>query len=295
VDYLSSEGVFSDVSYDAAAAAFAALAADEGDDLHLRGRSTLLGHGVEADDAYLLLHGLTASPGQFLAFGKRLYDEGANVFIPRMPRHGLKDRLTEDLADLTTAEMEAHALRSVEIARGLGRRLTVLGFSVGGLLGAWIAQHQRVDRAVLIAPFLTPAFMPHGAAPSIARWLLRQRNRFIWWDPRVREKMMPDHGYPRFATHAVGNAILLSGSIFEQAAQAPPLAKTIIFVLNKGEMAVSNDSAHRLADLWLSYGTSRVEVHEYDFPPSHDIIEPEASPHLAKRAHFELHKLLRMN
>jgi pimeloyl-ACP methyl ester carboxylesterase len=292
VDFLSSEGV-SGVSYDAATAAFAALAADEGDEVHPRGRSTLLAHGERAAEAYVLLHGLTASPGQFVAFGRRLYEEGANVYVPRMPRHGLKDRLTSDLADFSAAEMEAHAQQSVAIGRGLGRKLTVIGFSVGGLLAAWIAQHERIARVVLVAPFLNSAFVPHGVSGSVARWVLRRRNRFIWWDPRIRERQMPDHGYPRFATHAVGNALLFSNAIFRDAAIKAPLAKTIVFALNKGEMAVNNASALRLATVWKSYGTSRVAVREYDFPRSHDIIEPEASPLLAERAHRELHDLLR--
>jgi pimeloyl-ACP methyl ester carboxylesterase len=255
----------------------------------------LLTHERSTPEAFVLLHGLTASPGQFIDFGRRLHGEGANVLVPRMPRHGLSDRLTDELALLTNGELIAHARRAVALARGLGERVTVIGFSLGGLLAAWIAQNEAVDRVVLVAPFLNSVLVPHPAAEKAARFALSRGDQFVWWNPIMKDKdpKQPDHGYPRFTTHVVANAILLANEIFAEAANEPPRARTIVFMLNKGEMAVSNDTARRLAKKWKAHGTACILVREFDFPPSHDIIEPLADPRIAARAHDRLHRLLR--
>ncbi|NJP05385.1 MAG: alpha/beta hydrolase [Chloroflexaceae bacterium] len=48
-----------------------------------------------------------------------------------------------------------YASESVDIARGLGRHVTIAGISVGGTIAGWAAQFRAdVDCAVLIAPAL---------------------------------------------------------------------------------------------------------------------------------------------
>ncbi|MGP6190347.1 MAG: alpha/beta hydrolase [Vulcanimicrobiaceae bacterium] len=252
-------------------------------------RSILLSHGARTPKAFLLLHGLTASPLQFATFGQALFERGANVFIPRLPRHGLSDRLTTSLAGLTADELDAFAHETVEAARALGERLVVAGFSVGGLLAAWIAQHVEVDRVVPIAPFLGLVGVPRRVAPSLARLALRMPNQFVWWHPVLRERQQPEHGYPRYPTHALAQSYHLAQQLLADAAQRAPQARDIEIVLNASETAVNNRSARRLARLWSGHGHAPVAVESLGgLPPSHDIIEPLAWPRLAARVYPKL-------
>jgi alpha-beta hydrolase superfamily lysophospholipase len=255
--------------------------------------SILLHHGHRTPRAFLLLHGLTASPLQFEAFGHLLYERGSNVYIPRLPRHGLSDRLTTALEDLTADELRTFAGACARHAAAYGERVTVLGFSVGGLLSAWIGQHVAVERSVSLAPFFGVAGIPNRLMPQMARATLGSPNRFLWWDPVRRERHLPVHGYPRFATHAVAHAVRLAGELFEAARRSAPAARDLQFVLNTRETTVSNRAALRLARLWAAHGTSRVGIHRlHGLPASHDIIEPLRSPRLTRRVYPALLALL---
>jgi alpha-beta hydrolase superfamily lysophospholipase len=251
--------------------------------------SILLSHGQRAPKAFVLLHGLTASPEQFASFGRVLFERGANVLIPRLPHHGHSDRLTNALEALTAEELEAFSLSTVERARELGERVIVAGFSVGGLLAAWIAQNHAVDRAVSIAPFLGINGLPHAAGLHAMRLALRLPNRFMWWDPVLRERQMPAHGYPRYPTRAVAQAYRVALGLFDAARLGAPKAREIALVLNASETTVSNRSARRLAQLWNARTQGVVETHRLGgLPPSHDIIEPLRSPELVALVYPQL-------
>ncbi len=252
------------------------------------GRSILLTHGAPAPKVFVLLHGLTASPLQFLEVGRRLHARGANVLIPTLPRHGHEDRLTTVLQHLTVAEMIAFARRAVATARPLGRRTIVAGFSVGGLLAAWLAQHEALDRVVPISPFLGFALVPRRVAGQAARLALRMPNRFLWWNPLLRERLMPAHGYPRYPTHAVAQAYALAHELFADADRVAPATPRIEFVLNRSEVVVNNRSALRLAAAWRGHGAAVRIRHLQALPPSHDIVEPLRSSWVVPRVYPEL-------
>jgi carboxylesterase len=240
------------------------------------GRSILLTHGAAAPKVFVLLHGLSASPRQFLELGSRLFERGSNVLIPRLPRHGHEDRLTTALRDLTAEELATFARETLATARTLGREVVVVGFSLGGLLAAWIAQHETVDRVIAIAPFLGLSFLPgRRLTRRFTAAALRLPNRFLWWHPLLRERLLPTHGYPRYATHAVAQAYRLAQELFRAAGERAPATRDISFVLNSSELVVNNRSATRLAGLWRASAPGSVDVHRLErLPPSHDIIEP---------------------
>ena len=83
--------------YDDALRRVAAVEARDGAAIAPECRTRLLTHGARAARAVVLLHGLTNCPEQFRALGERLYERGANVYIPRLPEHGLADRMTTAL------------------------------------------------------------------------------------------------------------------------------------------------------------------------------------------------------
>lgn len=240
--------------------------------------SILLTHGVPTRRVFLLLHGLTASPLQFDAFGRLLFARGSNVLIPRLPRHGLADRLTTELEHLTAGELKSFASASLAEARLLGEAVTVVGFSVGGLLAAWLGQCEGIERATAIAPFLGVSWIPQALMANATRLTLAMPNQFWWWNPIARERMLPAHGYPRFATHAVAQAAHLAAELLSAAETRKPAARHLAIVLNASESTVSNPAARRLARAWAARRPDRIVLHRLrGLPLSHDIIEPLGS------------------
>jgi pimeloyl-ACP methyl ester carboxylesterase len=267
------------------------LSADDGE-VGPSGRSILLSHGAPTPKVFVLLHGLAASPLQFVEIGRRLYERGANVLIPRLPRHGHEDRLTSVLEHLTAEEMTTFARDVVISARTLGDRVIVAGFSVGGLLASWLAQHEALERAVPISPFLGIALVPRRVAGQAARLALRMPNRFLWWNPVLREGLMPAHGYPRYATHAVAQAYVLAQRLFGEAEHEAPATRTIDVVLNRSEVVVNNRSAVRLAAAWRARGAAVRVRHLRALPPSHDIVEPLRETWIVPRVYPQLVELI---
>src|SRR5262249_19229734 len=76
------------VDYAAAEAKFPALQDLDGKDVRGECCSTLLTHGARMPRVYVLLHGLSNCPRQFVKFAPLLFARGANVLAPRMPFHG---------------------------------------------------------------------------------------------------------------------------------------------------------------------------------------------------------------
>ncbi len=246
------------------------------------GRTILLSHGVERPRAVVLFHGLTATPKQFRRYASDLFARGHNVLVPRLPKHGYRNRLTDALAGLTEEDLRDLARESIVAAGALGARVTVAGFSAGGTIALWLAQRHALDRAVAIAPFLGVAAIPTPCMNVGANVLLRLPNWFVWWDPIRRERQMPDDGYPRYATHALAQLYRLSRAVMRDACE-PPAARAVTVVLNGGEASVSNGAIRATVRRWGAAGARIERVDLRGMPPSHDIIEPERNPTLAAR------------
>jgi carboxylesterase len=247
------------------------------------GRTKLLLHGEVRPLAVVLFHGLSASPTQFVRFAHELYGHGHNVIVPRLPRHGHSNRLSEALALLTADELRRFALAAVDTAKGVGERVVVGGFSLGGLIATWLGERVELERAVAIAPFFGISWVPNRFMGSLTRAMLYFPNRFQWWDPIAKEKQMPAHGYPRYATHAIAQSYLLAREVIRDAPNGIA-AKQLIFVTNPREAAVNNRAVRHLEARLRVIGTDRVRhVVLSDVPYSHDIIEPLRHPQVAER------------
>ena len=272
---------------------FAALAQRDDHTIHPRGGSMLLAHAGPTRRAVVFLHGLTASPMQCDALARRLHAGGDSVVVPRLPGHGARDRLTTQLRDLRAHHLVDTAREALAIARGLGTSVTVAGFSLGGLLTAWLAQHEHVDHAVAIAPFLGVAGIPRAVTPALVSALAALPNLFLWWDPFRRERGTPDHGYPRYPTHAIVEALRLAGALAHLARITPPATRRITIVTNASETGVNNGAARALARAWRAHGSGTVSLQRITgLPPSHDVIEPLRPGALARRAYRTLLPIL---
>ena len=282
----------SDDAFERAVRTFDAADAHAHEPLAHDGGAVRFTHGKRTPRVTVFFHGLTAGPRQFAPLAAHVYAGGDNVLMPRLPRHGHADRMTDNLRHLRADELVAFVAEHIAVARAFGDRVRVVGFSLGGLLAAWSAQHESVDRAIAVAPLLGIAGVPRGLTPLLARRMLQLQNRFLWWNPLVRERMLPARGYPRYPTHAVAEGLGLAARLAEAAAHAAPRAP-ITLVINRGESAVNNAAIRRLAAAWRATGAANVRVHTlHGIGPSHDIIEVEHNPAVVARSYGALLALL---
>ena len=244
-------------------------------------RTGLLDHGARTGRVLVLFHGLTNCPAQFDSLARLAYAGGANVLVPRLPRHGYADRMTDELARLDGHELVAFTERVLDAADGLGDTVTVAGLSIGGVLAAWAAQERSdVHRAVLIAPML-------GWARARGPWRTRAitrlgfllPNQFVWWDDEHRQALAgPHHVYPRLASRSVAATMWLGAAVLDRASHVPPAAHSLVLVTVGGDMAADNGATASLARAWRAQGAQGShEVLDFEFPVSlhlnHDVVD----------------------
>lgn len=265
------------LSYEAAVAGLQKIVDETPANIREDARPRYFVHGAPTDRVYVLIHGLSNNPKQFEKFGKELFDRGANVVIPRLPYHGEKNRLATDWARLSRQQMVDNAAEAIQLARGLGRHVTVAGLSISGTTAAWLAQNRAdVDRTVLMAPFFSPAGVPDFAVTPITRIVLGLPNFFIWWNPQLKENLPgPDYVYPRFPTHIIGQTMHLGGEVIRDAKAQSPRSPEILVITTASDMAGNNGLTQRMADLWTA---REGKVRTYQFPAEdkvpHDFIDP---------------------
>jgi len=239
----------------------------------------LYDHGQQTEHVIILLHGFTNCPEQFNEIGKGHFDAGSNVFIPRMPYHGLSDRLTDALVNLSAEVLAAFGDRVIDIAHGLGKRVTVMGVSGSGTLVAWLGQNRSdIDFTFILAPLFGLAFVPPGFTRIFERIALRLPNFFLWWDPRTKADNPYSiyYAYPRYPIRALVQFLRLAMITRAQAEISPPRARHITMIINDAEPAVSNAEIMRFLKLWRKHGNvDLAEVHfEKEMKLPHDIITP---------------------
>jgi alpha-beta hydrolase superfamily lysophospholipase len=160
--------------------------------------------------------------------------------------------------------------------------MTIAGHSLGATLALDAATYgPAATRVVAVAPFLGIAGVPHELHPPLLWALARMPNIYLWWDPVLRERLEPLHGYPRYPLVALYTGLAIADRARVDA-QRTPRVRAIDIVLNAGETSVNNRTAQRLADDWRRAGAS-IAVHRLSgLGWSHDIIEPCKPP--AQRA-----------
>lgn len=151
-------------------------------------------HPARSDCAIVYLHGFSASQGEGAPTHERLARTfGCNLYLPRLPGHGLKSGLALrgiDAQHLLDASAEALA-----VGQALGQRVVLIGTSMGGALALQTAAaHPRqVQSLVLWSPLvrerddrLQPLLWPWGT--QLLLWsrnggdpVLRHRPVSAYW------------------------------------------------------------------------------------------------------------------
>jgi carboxylesterase len=253
-------------------------------------------HGYPVERAVVLFHAYTSAPQQFRAWGQRLFTQGDNVYVPRAPHHGLPDPLTTEHAQLTATELQQAAAQALQIARGLGSRVSVIGLSMGGLMAGWLAQQAaEIDCALLIAPALSLRGLPWRVTPLVREAALRLPNAFRWLNRAAPGAGAgPRHAYLRYSTRSLAQILRLSRDLQAAAARSAPAARAVIVVTNANDEMVDNTSTARLVAAWRRAGARNVSTYEFGAADrlAHDLIDPDQPNQRADYVYEVLTKLL---
>jgi esterase/lipase len=264
--------------YDDALARFAQIQAQEEANplLNPLCRSKLLTHGCKMERAIVLMHGMTNCPHQYAQLATLFYERGYNVLIPLMPHNGLLDRETQELQHLTALQLRDNCNTMVDIARGLGERLSYAGLSVGGVMAAWVAQNRAdVEKAVVISPAFTVDRHLGTLTSRLVMYLLLLLPNLM--TQRFRPfKEGPPYNYRGFATHGLAQTMRLGFSVYDAARKTAPAAHSVLVITNAADPSVNNTFTQRLLARWNARKPASAGLYEFEASHHfiHDIIDP---------------------
>ncbi len=266
-------------SYRDATARIAAMQEQERPIVREEGRTILLTHQEKTEWVVILLHGYTNCPQQFRELGKRIFERGCNVFIPRMPHHGLPDPLTKDHARLTAAALTTYTDTVIDLADGLGNKIGVVGISAGGTMAGWAALTRNdIQHSVLISPVFGYYGIPSLLARPLMHLFLTLPNFFGWWDATKKATLWrPRYVYPRYAMHTLAEILRLGYEVQHLLHTGRNAKIPVTFIINKNDHAVSNEEIYQVMHLWQKKNNGYVSVCEFDegLELDHDIVDPE--------------------
>ena len=256
----------------------AVQAADASQPLAPDGASIVMVHGSQTATSVVLFHGYTSVPAQFAVIAKAYYDQGYNVWVPRMPYHGLKDPLGTALSKLDTVTLRRWTDDALDVGAGLGQKVEIAGLSGGGTLTLWsAAQRPSTARAVAFAPLVDPSGIPYWAIKPLVRFfsLPIVPDYFVWWDSKLKEND-PSPGYSRYSFKSIATYLAMGMHVYADAGSGTePVAGTLALVTNDNDAVINGafnvDLAKRLVAanrLTLLALPARLEL-------NHDIIGPD--------------------
>ncbi len=240
--------------------------------LSAEGHSQLLLHGTPTNRVFVLLHGLSSCPEQFISLGKILFDQGANVVILRSRYAGYANTLNKEQNEQSGQDLIDQAAKSVDIATGLGSHITIIGLSAGALGAAWMAEHrQGIDQVFLIAPFLGAYGWSLPALNVATACLLYFPNFYIW---KKNDQCLPRYIYPGYGSQCLAKTLELSRAI--RSFQKPLKVRRLNVLISHADTIVNSQLTQKIAQQWSAKNPGRVFL--YEFPASlnigHDCIDP---------------------
>ena len=264
--------------------------------LRPEGRSRIFTHGCKTDRVFVLLHGLTNCPEQFVPLAQILFASGANVILPRSRCAGYADRMNSGQGLQSGQDLINQAATGLDLAAGLGNRIAVVGLSGSAVAAAWMAQNRSgIDQAALLSPF----FSLHGhSVPVIdiaSNILSAMPNFYKWWDDAQKESLAgPSYAYPRYGSVCMAEAVQLSHNVRSHIASRP-LRTTRLDILTTGtDKGANNSLTGELAASWSLQSPDTVSF--YEFPESagipHDMVDPNQPGANPKLVYSKLLKLL---
>lgn len=205
-----------------------------------------------------------------------LFDKGHNVLILRMPHHGLKSHSVSELKALKAEALQEHADGAIDLASGLGDKITVVGISGGGTVATWIAQHREdVDRVLALSPFYGVPQIP----ASLNTFLMNLASRLPNVSLQNPAEPLREWVYRGEATRGIAAFMRLGRNVLASAENGAPHVSTLYFVTTVVDDTADNDYTTDLVGIWTEAGA---EVAAFEFAAAEDIphnsVDPAADP-----------------
>ena len=164
----------------------------------------------------------------------------------------------------------------VDLAHGLGDAVTVVGFSSGGSVAAWLAQNRAdIDRAVIMSPMFGVQAFPANITRALSTAVRYLPNWWGWFDEESKENIEgPVHAYPRYSSRALAEYLRVGQTVLDEAGATAPAVQDIRVITNLNDESVRPELARTVAEAWQAHGA---DVFLYEFPVSaglkHDMID----------------------
>jgi carboxylesterase len=257
------------------------LLATDGSDVNPLCRSDVRDQGERTDVAVVLLHGFTNCPQQWEAVAEAYATEGYSVVVPRLPGHGLSDRLTSSLSRVTSDDLTNIADIAVDIAAGLGEEVWVVGLSGGGTLAGWLAaERDEVTEATLMAPLVVPKVLPEVFVGPVARAFRFAPDVSLWWDGSLKEALAsPPYAYPRYTLRSLAAFLAVGRSTQTVEPSRTTDLERLVLVTNENDAAISNNGAEALVDalepVLADAEARQTYVFDVQLGYRHDLVDPQ--------------------
>jgi esterase/lipase len=229
----------------------------------------------------VIYHGFTNCPKQFSTLGQQLFEQGYNVFIPRLPYHGFGDLMNNESQNITSKGLVQFMRDTYEITKGLGDQVETMGISGGGNLAAWSGLVYDAYQVLAIAPLFAPTGYPNWQIPIMRNYVSLRPNEYKWWDDKVKDKPIdgPTHAYPRYSSKAA-NAFLEIALDLQSRIQAKiknkKLSTKFKLLTLEGDKAIDNNVATEYFDQLDEIVTTNSTRQQIPASKNlnHDIIDP---------------------
>jgi carboxylesterase len=158
----------------------------------------------------LLLHGGGGTPQDLLPLADDLERHGVSTLCPLLPFHALGDEAMGELHFDALVERALAAHHEIQKAGGGHESgVTVIGLSMGAVLGVLLAVEGGVARFVALAPALRP-YVLRRVISLIPRWIQATRlariqyrwQREVWRGIRATELLIPRVTSPLLVMHS---------------------------------------------------------------------------------------------
>ncbi|MGD1900269.1 MAG: alpha/beta hydrolase, partial [Phormidesmis sp.] len=152
----------------------------------------VLHHGHVTENVIVLIHGLTDSPYYMRAIAQDFARAGFNVVLPLLPAHGLK-RPGKAFHTLQHTDWIEHVNAVCDIAKSLGKKLSIGGLSTGGALSVYKAMTD--PQLVTGGLFLYSAALDIGTVEQLVlqteagRMIARLRDQQLWLAKTVKDQL----------------------------------------------------------------------------------------------------------
>lgn len=145
----------------------------------------------------VLLHGFTAAPKEMRPLGQYLAERDYTVRGVQLAGHGTRP---EDLARTTYLDWIASARSAIDELRPRCRQVWAIGLSLGALISLYLAEHDRVEGVVALAP---PIFANDPLWLARLLWPIKAYTPKGLADLQDAAALAEHADYDRFPTRAV--------------------------------------------------------------------------------------------